>query len=133
MCLLNFCPLFPSLLEENHLSQVLSICFFPWPLWLHWSLTETQNPVFPFQWFSSGFLLDGPLFLLPSGVHEMTIFVCLVLSILNTCPNHFHPLRLMTNECLFFFISALLRLTSSFVTLCDQYIFIIFSSAFMLE
>ena len=64
--------------------------------------------------------LGRPLFLLQSGVHETANLACLVLSMLNTCPNHFQLLRLMS-----MLISSIssLRLTSSFVTLCGQYVF----------
>ena len=60
---------------------------------------------------------EQPLFLLLSGVHEKAIFACLVLSILNACPNHFHHLHLMT---MLIFSISVLYLTSSFVTLCGQ-------------
>ena len=104
---------------ESGLSQVLSIHLFPRPLWLHQSLSGTRGPVFSFRWFCSRFLLDGLSFFYHQ-VSEMAIFVCLVLSILNACPNHFHHLHLMT---MLIFSISVLCLTSSFVTLCGQYIF----------
>ena len=70
------------------------------PLHLSLSLAtlvaSVRGPVFPFRWFFSGFLLDGPSNFNHHGVHERAIFVCLALSILNTSPNHFHLLRLIT-------------------------------------
>ena len=70
------------------------------PLHLSLSLAtvvaSVRGPVFPFRWFFSGFLLDGLSNFNHHGVHERAIFVCLALSILNTYPNHFHLLRLIT-------------------------------------
>ena len=96
VCSLEFFLLFQSLLEENRASNKSSpfISFFghsgcvsPW--------LKPKVLSFPFDSSAQGFFLDCLSFFLPSGVHEMAIFACLVLSILNTCTNHFHLLSLI--------------------------------------
>ena len=69
-------------------------------------MTETRDPLFPFQLFFSRCLLVNLL---------LSIFSYLVLFFLITCPNYFHLFCLMTM--LIFSISAL-RLT-----LCGNYFF----------
>ena len=100
MCLLILCSLFPSLLEENRAFHKSSPFVSFLGLVHDWNLKACLSLSMVLLRVSFGW----PLFLLPSGVHETTIFVCLVLSILNTCPNHFHPLRLMKMLILFPFL-----------------------------